>query len=76
MSMAQRTALTIRRRPVALRVYRAAHDLSQRELADLAGCAKGTVSNLERGTVSGPRPETARALAAALGVEPEVLFGD
>lgn len=56
-----------------LRVHRVASGLTQAELAKAAGVAPETISNAERGRHR-PRGLTARALAAALGCQPEELF--
>jgi transcriptional regulator with XRE-family HTH domain len=50
-----------------LKAERERADLSQRELAELAGCHYMTISELERGTVE-PAWPLALALAKALGV--------
>lgn len=52
-----------------LRDTRQKRFLSQRELAELAKVSRTTVAMIESGQ-SRPYPRTARALAAALGVEP------
>lgn len=44
--------------------------LSQAELAERAGVAKGTVYALEKGAHPRPRGRVMRAIARALGVEP------
>ena len=54
--------------PDALREFRKAADLSQRQLADILWCRLMTVSDWERG-LSVPQPANLRALAQALGVE-------
>jgi DNA-binding XRE family transcriptional regulator len=43
--------------------------LTQAELAEQAGVSTSTIASIERGE-NPPRPSTARALAAALGVRP------
>jgi transcriptional regulator with XRE-family HTH domain len=53
-------------------VFRVAKGLTQAQLAAAAGISTETVSNIERG-VYRPLPLTARALAGALGCEPEEL---
>jgi putative transcriptional regulator len=59
--------------PSPLRVYRVARNLTQAELAERAGVARITVGALERGE-NVPQLGTARALAAALGCDPDELF--
>jgi len=61
--------------PDALREFRRAADLTQRELADLLWCRLMTVSDWERG-LSAPQPANLRALAQALGVEIRDLLKD
>lgn len=56
----------------ALRVYRTARGLTQRELAAAAGVTRETVIGAETRRRH-PREATLRALAYALGVEPEAL---
>ena len=56
--------------PIAL--LRFVRGLSQSELAAHAGLCRETISRLERGEV--PRLDTARAVAAALGVDLALLF--
>jgi len=46
--------------------------LSQQELADAAKVGKSTVHEIERGHRV-PHPRTRRALAAALGIEPNQI---
>lgn len=52
-----------------LREARQQRRLSQQALADLAGVARVTVSQIELGK-SGPRPHVARRLSEALGMQP------
>lgn len=52
---------------VILRALRRRADLSQRELADLAGVPKSTVSRIESGEISDPRFRTVERLARAAG---------
>jgi transcriptional regulator with XRE-family HTH domain len=59
--------------PAPLRVFRVAAGLDQRELAALADVSLGTVQNAESGRCK-PRRLTIRALAHALGCEPDELF--
>ena len=47
--------------------------LSQEDLAELVGCTKSTVSDVERG-LSDPRASTLFGLADALGVSAEWLY--
>jgi transcriptional regulator with XRE-family HTH domain len=54
-----------------LKLARLRRDLSQADLAKLAGVAAGTIGNLESGTRRAPRQLL--QLAAALGVRPEWL---
>jgi transcriptional regulator with XRE-family HTH domain len=49
--------------------------MTQRELADKANLSEATVVRLERQQAEA-RPRTIRALAKALGVEPQDLMGD
>jgi transcriptional regulator with XRE-family HTH domain len=49
-----------------LEITRRARGLSQRQLADLAGVSRETISLIERGEL--PRVRTAYAIARALGV--------
>ena len=52
-----------------LRELRKKRFLSQRDLATAAGISRTTLAALEDGK-NPPRPSTARAVAAALGVDP------
>jgi DNA-binding XRE family transcriptional regulator len=47
--------------------------LHQEELAERSGVSRVTISDIERGRRPFPQPRNIRALAKALGVEPEVL---
>ena len=58
-----------------LKIFRVAAGLTQRELADIAGTYQEHLSCIERGA-SSPFQEEKDALAAALGVSAELLFGD
>jgi transcriptional regulator with XRE-family HTH domain len=49
--------------------------LSQRALAELAGCARTFICQLENRETT-PRPETLRRLAGALGCRPADLLPD
>ena len=57
---------------VTLRDARRRHQLSQQGLADRAGVARVTVSQIELGK-SAPRPHIARRLSAALGIPPSEI---
>jgi transcriptional regulator with XRE-family HTH domain len=57
-----------------LRFFRTSRRLAQRQLADLAGLSRATVSRLERGA-SDWKPSTISRLAKALKVLPEQLTG-
>ena len=54
---------------LTLREARQERRLSQQALADRAGVARVTVSQIELGK-SGPRPHVARRLSEALGMQP------
>lgn len=54
---------------LTLREARQQQNLSQQALADRAGVARVTVSQIELGK-SGPRPHVARRLSEALGMQP------
>jgi len=56
-----------------LRALRERKVLTQQELAEKAGITRATLSRLEAGAEN-PYPSTIRKLAAALGVEPQVLM--
>ncbi len=51
-----------------------ARELSQTELAEMAGVTQSAISLLERGKRR-PSPKLARKIASALGVRPQELFG-
>ena len=57
-----------------LKVFRIAAGLTQTQLADLSGTYQENLSRIERGGTA--VIEEREALAAALGVSVEVLFGD
>ena len=59
----------------SLRRHRIAARLTQEQLAARAGLAARSVSQLERGRVRYPRPETVRLLGQALGLDPAELDG-
>ena len=54
-------------RPDVLRQHRLKAVLSRQQLADLSGVSARRIEQLEIGDDPGIRPETARALASALG---------
>ncbi len=56
-----------------LRKVRKGRALSLRDLGKLAGVSYDAIHAIEVGKQE-PRPSTVRKLAAALGIEPEVLF--
>jgi transcriptional regulator with XRE-family HTH domain len=51
------------------------YGLTQATLARRSGVGRATISRLENGTVTRPQRRTTTALAAALGIEAEILFG-
>lgn len=55
---------------------RKARDLSQEALAEAADVGVDTVARIEQGTRTTTRPETARRLAATLGVSVDMLLGN
>ena len=55
-----------------LRVVRADHVLSMRELADAAGVSSSTIALTEAGQTT-PRPASMRRIARALGVHPQSI---
>jgi adenylate cyclase len=57
-----------------IRERRRRKGLSVLTLATRAGVAERTLRRLERNHVDNPHPQTIRAIAGALGVEPEELF--
>jgi transcriptional regulator with XRE-family HTH domain len=57
---------------LTLREARQLRHMSQQSLADRAGVARVTVSQIELGK-SGPRPHIARRLSQALGYQPEEI---
>jgi adenylate cyclase len=59
---------------VRIRERRRRKGLSVLTLATRAGVAERTLRRLERNHVDNPHPQTIRAIAGALGVEPEELF--
>lgn len=59
-------------RMLTLREARLRRRMSQQTLADRAGVARVTVSQIELGK-SGPRPHIARRLAEALGTQPSEI---
>lgn len=61
--------------PKALRVLREKQSLTLDELANKSKVDRGTISKIETGKRTNPRPSTLRKLAEALGVEPGELTG-
>ena len=59
-----------------LKRYRRGAGLTQVELAKRAGLAQSTVTQIEKGKITEPRPGTLRDLAEALGVSPMDLLDD
>jgi transcriptional regulator with XRE-family HTH domain len=57
-----------------LRWHRERQALSQEELARAAGVSRGTITRIEGGEDT--HPQTARKIAAALGVSPAELMED
>ena len=62
-----------RRTAPPLKVFRVARDLTQGELAALAGVSRRTILALEKGQTR-PQIKTARAIAHVLSCQAEVLF--
>ena len=62
-----------KKKPSRLAVFRIAAGFTQEQLADRAGISRPAVANIETGKHKA-RPLTARALAAALGVDVTDLF--
>ena len=60
--------------PSALRLLRVSAGLKQAELAELAEVSRDTIYRLEVGKQLRPQRRVGARIAAALGVEPEVLF--
>ena len=60
---------------IGLRAARGRRLLSQAELAELSGVSKNTIHRLETGT-SEARGRTIRKLAAALDIQPDVLWSE
>lgn len=58
----------------ALKELRKDKGMSQMELAQAAGITRETVGRIEQG-VSYPRTDTVRKLCAALGCDPNGLYG-
>ena len=56
----------------ALPIHRSWAEMTQEELAEASDVSRNTISRLETATQEA-RPSTARKLAGALGVEPELL---
>jgi putative transcriptional regulator len=57
-----------------LRTARRLKDITQVELAKLAGVDQTTISDIERGKSKNPSLETARKIADALGVTVDDIF--
>ncbi len=58
----------------ALRAAREDAWLTQKELAEVAGVAEWTISQIETGHIKSPRMNTLKVLAKALGVHPDSLL--
>lgn len=58
----------------ALRTYMQFRALTVRKLAKAAGCSPATVGHLRSGARKTCQPQTARAIAEALGAPVEALF--
>ena len=59
-----------------LRQARDRSGMTQAELSKASGVHLSTITQLERGIITDPRTNTARALAEALGIDPWLLtFG-
>lgn len=59
-----------------VKAYRRLRQMTQRELADLAGVAQSTIANVELGKRRTPYGRTISRIADALGVSPLVLLDD
>jgi DNA-binding XRE family transcriptional regulator len=59
-----------------LKRYRRGAGLTQVELAEKAEVAQSTVTQIERGNITEPRPGTLKALAKVLGITPMDLLDD
>lgn len=59
---------------MTLRTARRLKDITQEQLADLAGVDKTTISDIERGKNRNPSWETVARIAKALDVEPHEIF--
>jgi len=57
-----------------LRTARRLKDITQAQLADLAGVDQTTISDIERGKNRNPSWETVQRISRALGVEPQEIF--
>lgn len=57
-----------------LRTARRLKDITQAQLAEMAGVDQTTISDIERGRNKNPSWETVCRIAKALGVEPMELF--
>jgi transcriptional regulator with XRE-family HTH domain len=59
---------------MTLRTARRAKDITQAQLAKLAGVDQRTISDIERGRNTNPSWETVARIAQVLEVEPQELF--
>lgn len=59
-----------------IRKLRYRRGLSQVQLAERAGVGQKTLKRLETGRTGTPHPDTLKAIAGALGLEPEALFAE
>lgn len=57
-----------------LRTARRLKDITQAQLAEIAGVDQTTISDIERGKNRNPSWETVARIARALGVEAEEIF--
>ena len=68
--------LTVVKTGEKLKRYRRGAALTQIELAERAGLAQSTVTMIETGQISEPRPSTLKALAEVLELKPIDLLDD
>jgi transcriptional regulator with XRE-family HTH domain len=59
-----------------LKRYRRGAGLTQVELAEESGLSQSTITQIEKGNITEPRPGTLKALADALGIAPRDLLDD